>query len=34
LVSWEYSIRRFGDGVLYAVMTDEDDLEWLERYGR
>lgn len=24
----------FGDGVLYAVMTDEDDLEWLERYGR
>ncbi len=24
----------FGDGVLYAVMTDEDDLEWLERYRR
>ncbi len=24
----------FGDGVLYAVMTDEDDLQWLERYGR
>lgn len=24
----------FGDGVLYAVRTDEDDLEWLERYGR
>ena len=24
----------FGDGVLYAVMTDEDDLEWLERYER
>ncbi len=24
----------FGDGVLYAVMTDEDDLQWLERYRR
>ena len=24
----------FGDGVLYAVMTDEDDLQWLERYKR
>ena len=24
----------FGNGVLYAVMTDEDDLEWLERYRR
>lgn len=24
----------FGDGVLYTVMKDEDDLEWLERYGR
>jgi hypothetical protein len=22
----------FGDGVLYAIYTDEDDLEWLERY--
>ncbi len=24
----------FGDGVLYAVATDEDDLQWLERYER
>ena len=24
----------FGNGVLYAVMTDEDDLQWLERYKR
>ena len=24
----------FGNGVLYAVMTDEDELEWLERYRR
>ena len=24
----------FGDGVLYAVMTDDDDLQWLERYNR
>ena len=24
----------FGNGVLYAVRTDEDDLEWLERYRR
>lgn len=24
----------FGDGVLYAVATDEDDLQWLERYVR
>ncbi len=24
----------FGDGVLYTVMKDEDDLEWLVRYGR
>ncbi len=24
----------FGDGVLYAVVTDEDDLQWLERYRR
>ncbi len=24
----------FGNGVLYAVMTDEDDLQWLERYRR
>jgi len=22
----------FGDGVLYALVTDEDDLQWLERY--
>jgi hypothetical protein len=24
----------FGDGVLYAVVTDDDDLQWLERYRR
>ena len=24
----------FGNGVLYAVVTDDDDLEWLERYRR
>jgi hypothetical protein len=24
----------FGDGVLYAVVTDEDDLQWLERFRR
>jgi hypothetical protein len=24
----------FGDSVLYAVVTDEDDLQWLERYSR
>ncbi|MHC4479861.1 MAG: NHL repeat-containing protein [Planctomycetota bacterium] len=24
----------FGDGVLYALYTDEDDLQWLERYKR
>jgi hypothetical protein len=24
----------FGKGVLYAVRTDEDDLQWLERYAR
>jgi len=24
----------FGNGTLYAVYTDEDDLQWLERYAR
>ena len=25
-------IVAFGDGVVYVTYTDEDDLEWLERY--
>jgi hypothetical protein len=24
----------FGDGVVYVARTDDDDLQWLERYGR
>ena len=24
----------FGNGVVYVARTDEDDLQWLERYGR
>ena len=24
----------FGAGVVYVVVTDDDDLQWLERYGQ
>ncbi len=28
------SVVGFGDGVVYVTATDEDDLQWLERYPR
>jgi hypothetical protein len=25
-------VRAFGDGVVYVIRSDEDDLQWIERY--